>query len=819
MSVRARMLAWLVLVILPSLAISWIIVGTVNTRLSEQVEAQLENTRRLEALRIESALDQHLMTAESLAMGPHVIDFTSGVADIRDGGARRTVGGIDGFPLIDPMADKPLTTLTNALQRKAAATDSEVVELQLIGPDGTIYGQTGDFTWDPYNPLLQDQVLDDATSRFGNAFRSPDGEARLGIVVPVLGPSGEVVGALLMETRLGPIVDLVGGHEGFAQTSEAHIAQRTPNGDAQFITLLRFDRDAAFDKIVPKETNLPINQSLDAPGGKVLHSPDYRAVDSILAIQTLETTEWGLVVKVDAAEALGPINQVTSLLVVAFLVTLFLAIMGWAFLLRPLAHRLRALSRAASRIAGGNYDSAIGDKSTDELGELSRTIDRLAAELDADIKIRTSAEDRLRHQASHDHLTNIYNRRFAAEQMRILSATAVTPWSVLFLDLDGFKSVNDSYSHAVGDEVLRIIAHRLSNAIDGDDFVARWGGDEFVLVLIDCDREGALEVAGRVSDLLCFPMSTSSGELAIGASVGIATDDAKQSLGELLLEADSTMYGQKTATRGALRRPTTIERSVDSALVERRTEVWYQPILSATTERIVGAEALVRLRSPEGALIAPKAFMPAIGDEQIGIKLDQRVTQVAVEAAAGWLANDLVDSNFYVSINIGGASARDPELTERLGLTLSAASLAPEMLVVEISETAGRLDPQLVSKLANAGIAVAIDDVGISHSNFDRLLQALPRVAKLDRRWLSDGKLNSPERLVLANLVETCRDLGFETVAEGVESAEHLQLVRELGVDYVQGFYFGEPAPKEEFERRWFAKQVTPEAHPAIASS
>ncbi len=799
------MLAWLALVVLPSICVGWFTVSLVGDRLSERVEANLANVRRLEAARINDELAGYAEDAVSLAAGPHVIDFVGGVTSARaDVDARPDViGGYDGFDVVDPEAERPLTQLAEALQNKARTTGSEAVELRLVGTDGRVYGQTPGFEWSPYDPTVLDKAMAEGRPVFGNAFRTAAGDERLGLVTPIVAEDGDVVGALLLETNLGPIVDLVVEHEGFGETSEAHIAQPTAEGDAEFITLLRFERDAAFNKVVPAETGLPINLSLLSPGGRVVRSPDYRGIESVLAIETLESTGWGLVLKIDTSEAFAPVAEVRRAIMWAGILTVFLIIVGSAVVLNPLGRRLRRLSLAATQIAAGQHHSSIDDQTTDEIGEVARSIDQLAADLATDIEMRTIAERKLRHQATHDNLTGIHNRNYATQQIEQLSDT----WSVLFLDLDAFKHINDTHGHRVGDEVLQAVAARLSHATAAGTTVARWGGDEFVVILPAIDSDQAKPILQQVENLFRTPVSTSAGELTVYCSIGLATSEADDnSVDDLMHRADSAMFAEKP---GPTRRPawSPTERTIMTALQEDRIETWFQPIFASAEAgtTLVGAEALVRLRTPEMRFVVPGDFLPAINNPQIARDLDERVTRQAATVTADWFRSGLLDPDFQVSVNVGSASSRYPDLAQSFIKTLQLSGLPPRMLVAEISETAGEVNADVLHELRELGISIAIDDIGISHSNFDRILQIRPRYAKLDRRWMTT---DHDEIIVLSSLVEACQALELNLVAEGIETPGQYQLIEHLGVGFVQGFLFGKAVPGDEFVDTWLRQSV-----------
>ncbi len=795
------MLTWLLLVIFPAAAVGWFTLGLVDVRLSQRLEADLSILGRLETARLDDALAVSAESGRRLAADPEVIELiASSVASF----------AADGSP---PISEPPYDLASMVLDR-APGAGIDAAEVRVVGPGGEGLGQSSGYDWGPSDQGLVGRVLRSGDTEFGDAFRAETGDGRLGLVVPVIQADGSVLGALLLETDLAPILNLLSGHERFGASSEAHIAQATPSGEVQFITSLRFERDAAFNKIVPADMGLPISEALRSPDGQVMRAADYRGVDSILAVETVEATGWGLVIKIDASEAYAPVGEIRRAIVLGASLTIILVIGCTGLLVNPLGRRLRRLSVAASRVADGHFEGAIGDETGDELGDLARSIDRLATDLDADIRKRVTVEQELRHQVSHDPLTGIHNRNYANDRILKLSETATEPWSMLFLDLDGFKPINDTHGHNVGDEVLQAVAHRLAGAVSGEMMAARWGGDEFVVVLPETDADRAESAAGEIRGLFTHPVSTSVGELSLRCSIGVATAEgmapeggAGPSLDAMLLEADAAMFAQKPAGRRKRREWSKTERDVGLALRENRVEVWYQPVLNVAgnSSDVIGAEALVRLRATDGQLLPPAEFLPSVINRGIGVDLDQYVAAQAAQVTADWLDRSLIDTDFRMSVNLGAGSLGADDLVQRMRHVLTASGLPSPMLVVEVSEAAEHINIGSLEELGAIGIGSAIDDVGISHSNFDRLLQVRPSFAKLDRRWLATSR---EETVILQSIVDTCRGLGLKMVAEGIETPEQHEIAVSLDIEFVQGFLFGRPVQHDDFERQWLLTGV-----------
>jgi len=812
--IRLRFALWLLAALLPASIAAIYVIDQIEDEIVATVAADLERVRALEAARIESALEGYREHARNLAAGPHVRDFTTAVVlSVEAGEQSATIGGYDGFAEIDALGRLPLQPLAESLQRKTNASSGEVAALRIQGRNGELLGETPGFDWQPTDSTIVDRSIATGSAIVGNAFRDSTGADRVGVVVPVWDGEGTVVGALVLENDLGPIVDLIGTYEAFGATSEAHLAQPTVTGDAEFITLLRFERDAAFTKVVPADRGLPINHSLAAPAGTTLFAPDYRGEESILAVQTLDETGWGLVVKIDRAEALDPVaNHVRALKGVAALGVLGI-LFGWAAFLDPLARRLRRMADGAQRVASGDYETPLDDRRSDEIGSVAANIDRLATDLVADIAVRTDIEGRLRYQATHDTTTGLYNRQFASSLMRELADPPggdAALFSVLFLDLDNFKGINDVYGHATGDVVLGVAADRLRSVVGDHGTAARWGGDEFVLILPDTNQAGANNFAAQVQQVMHTPIDTPAGVHRVRASIGVATRKVGESVGQLLHRADESMFDEKLGRSG--RRSVSPESvsAVERAIESDGVEVWYQAVVCGAGANVVldGAEALVRLREPSGELLAPGSFLQDVERSTVGSALDRRVLRTALTQVAEWIQSGRVHPDFRLSVNCSQAMMADATTVSYVMDMLNQVGLQPHNLILEISETSPIVPEAALAEFEQFGVKIAVDDLGQKYSNVDRLIDMGATIAKLDQRWLTndatpDGEGgNNPA--VLEHLVSICDSLGVHIVAEGVETNAQLETLRELGVECYQGYLFAAPLSATDFAGRFF---------------
>lgn len=791
LGVRSRLIGWLVLVLIPATATGVLAVRQVESQTAAQISIDMANARRLEAARIDQVLRDYLLETQNLAASPNLAELLSDPAEIPQ------------------TQTPPMQEQADALLRTSGLRGTRVINVRLVDTSLRVLGETMGFEWIPTDPSLVQTVLKTGEPKFGNAFLNSADIDLLGMVVPVFGADGTVSGALVVESDLGPVVDRVIEHEAFGRTSEAHLAQLTPEGDAQFITPLRFDRNAAFSRIVPAEFDLPINRAFQAPEGSIIWGVDYRSTESILAVETLELTGWALIVKVDEAEAFAPIGKLKRSLGIVGSVCLIAIFAGWLILIKPISQRLRETASAAARLAGGDYESLIDDSSRDEIGEVASSIDRLAQDLATDIKVRSKYEDQLRRQATHDDLTGLFNRQHATDLIKNLQANATELGpvaSLLFLDLDGFKQINDIYGHGVGDEVLKSVARRLESVTKDGTTVARWGGDEFVVVLPEADDATAKIASERVQKVFGDPIVSSAAEHHVGCSVGVATLQTGGSIDHLLTTADDNMFTekQKRTQRGGVW-PGTV-RVVKKALETDRVAVWYQPVMHRRDGviEVRGCEALARVRTEDGQFLPPAGFVEQVQNSELGLAIDRRVIEIATAQSAAWLTAGFVQSNFIAAINLGESGMRDGEMADFILGQARLEGLPCENLMVEISDHVPVVLQSVVESLVENGVAIAIDDIGTNHSNVDRLIEVGASVAKIDRRWFQAAgcdETDAQHRIAYQHLVKLCKELGVEVFAKGIETQLQLDAAHSLGVSSYQGHFFGPAMPSADFEK------------------
>lgn len=434
---------------------------------------------------------------------------------------------------------------------------------------------------------------------------------------------------------------------------------------------------------------------------------------------------------------------------------------------------------------------------------------------------RELREQRYRYDALHDPLTGLPNR--ALFMKRLADATQRARrgedamFAVLFLDLDGFKLVNDSMGHHVGDQLLAMVARRLEGCIRGGDLVARLGGDEFAILLERVtDARDCAVVAERVLEAMARPVDIGGYEHTSSCSIGIALGGGPQDQPEYVLRsADIAMYRAKSAGRGryelfdramhaeALAR-LQMESDLRHAFDREEFALEYQPIVSLSDGRIAGVEALVRWRHFERGEISPAVFIPVAEDTGLVVPLGRWVLKEACRQARRWHESYPEHELFTVSVNLSVREFAQPDLLTVVRQILDETRLPPGHLNLEITESALLLQKHpavdTVKALREMGVGIHLDDFGTGYSALSYLHRLPLDAVKVDRAFTSSIDCEERSLHVMRAIVALAHAIGLEVVAEGVTREEQLQLLRAVGCDQAQGFYFARPLPASEVD-------------------
>jgi diguanylate cyclase (GGDEF)-like protein/PAS domain S-box-containing protein len=441
----------------------------------------------------------------------------------------------------------------------------------------------------------------------------------------------------------------------------------------------------------------------------------------------------------------------------------------------------------------------------------------------SDITELKRVEEALRRQALYDHLTCLPNKTLLQDRLEQATerhARGVTDGvAVVFLDVDQFKLVNDSLGHAVGDRLLSQLAARLRAAALPGETVARFGGDEFVVLTEGVTCAQAHDLSGRMLAVLDEPFDIDGRTVHVTASAGIATS-AVCPPEELLQAADAAMYVAKRRGCGeaqmfdvslAAEARTRFDLNVElrSALCDEKLELWYQPIVEIASGRLLGIEALARWNHPVRGFVSPELFVSIAEHGGFVRNLDRWVLRRAAADLVELRAGDHVAPDVYVSVNVSALHLAQGDLWSAVSEAVWLADLPSSCLCLEVTETAVMADPTTASavlrRITNDGFRVALDDFGTGYSSLAYLRNLPVSTVKIDRSFVVDAAEGAVDRTICASVVALCRDLGILAIAEGVETQAQYDMLRELGCPAGQGYRWAEPMPKEDLVA-WLAR-------------
>jgi diguanylate cyclase (GGDEF)-like protein len=437
-------------------------------------------------------------------------------------------------------------------------------------------------------------------------------------------------------------------------------------------------------------------------------------------------------------------------------------------------------------------------------------------------------------------VTGLPNRALFSDRVEHALAVGVreqTSAAVIFLDLDDFKTINDSLGHAAGDEVLRQVAKRLRDAVQATDTAARFGGDEFAILLEDVDPAAAVDLADRLVRGFEIPIAIGEADMLVRPSIGIALSDigagdVPADAGALIRNADAAMYMCKREGKGGYRvfeaamHERALERlelraELQRAISDGQLELHYQPVVQLSDGATSGVEALVRWRHPTRGLLQPGQFVALAEEMGLIVDLGRWVLADACRQAVDWLRAGEVDRSFSMGVNVSVKQLQHPDVIVDLRTLLAESGLDPRMLVLEITETVMMADYDLAARrlhqLKQLGVRLAMDDFGTGYSSLGHLSRLPVDILKMDRSFLASNANPGASGLAAA-VIALGGTLGLRVVAEGIESSTQYESLRALGCDLGQGFFIARPMDAAATSA-WLAhaKRARRDSEPAAA--
>ncbi len=468
------------------------------------------------------------------------------------------------------------------------------------------------------------------------------------------------------------------------------------------------------------------------------------------------------------------------------------------------------------------------DRSLDTVKEQANELEQANRVLGFEVAERKKAEERLAYDALHDFLTHLPNRALFMDRLDMaINRTrrlGDIPYSVLFLDLDQFKQINDTKGHAAGDELLVLVANRLNEILRVNDTVARLGGDEFVILLENAgDNSNVFNATERILGAFKQPFTLSGEKIYITVSIGVVVSltDYDNS-NDVLRDADIAMYHAKSEgkSRFAIFVPEMRTQAIQRMLIEnelryaieyKEFKLQYQPLYRLSDNQLIGFEALIRWHNPRMGLVRPDIFIPVAEENGAIIEIGDWVLIEACNQMKQWHDRYTELKDLSISVNISARQFSSPDFIARLRQSLALSGLNPEYLKLEITESvllAGQqMDSNLFASLRELGVHLHIDDFGTGYSSLSYIQHIPVDVIKIDRSFITELSHGEKYMELIHAIIRMAHSLGMETTAEGIETREQSELLKELGCTYGQGYLFAKPMDSSKVEYELLEKR------------
>lgn len=619
-----------------------------------------------------------------------------------------------------------------------------------------------------------------------------DGEPYLVALVPVLAPrriAWVVMGVRYGESFAKQYQSIVGLDVAFIErrgTSANIRASTLPAGERQSLTELTLPAMGEITDIALLERQFVVRefQAADAEKG---------------AIQVL--------LLADLDEAMAPTRQLMRQIVLLTLFAASIAVLVAILIGRGITRPVTHLAEAAKRIGAGDYAEQLPVRGSDELTDLALAFNSMQSGI-------AERETQIRHQASHDALTNLPNRNHALDQLDIAIAKARETagcCAVLMLDLDRFKEVNDTLGHAFGDDVLQAVAKRLHEVVGDGDFLARLGGDEFLVILEGANESIAIDRAQKLVSSLDAPFVMPKAQVSLDASVGVAVfPDHANDAASLLRRSDIAMYEAKQQHSGVAvyksghdehhLRQVSVMGELRMAQERGQFTLAFQPKIDLLSGRIAHVEALLRWQHPQLGRIAPDEFIALAERSGIINSITRFVIDEALRQTAPWIRQDIIHG---VAINLSPIDLLDSDLPAYVQERLQIHDIDPKNLVLEVTESTVMRDVtsslSTMQNLRQSGVRLSIDDFGTGHSSLAHLRRLPVDEIKIDKSFIMALGSDNDDSVIVRSAIEIGHNMGLRVIAEGVEDKRCLEILRALKCDMVQGYYFSAPLAAADF--------------------
>ena len=707
------------------------------------------------------------------------------------------------FAFRQAVATRDMQTTESVLANHGARIDADLVTL--VSLDHTVIADTLDRSL-AGRPFRFTSLVQ-AAEREGKATGLVVNNGRLYqlVVVPVRAPEpiAWAVFGLLLHDRLGKEL------HSLSRLELSFFGRSTSAGSWKALasTLPQELQQAELRSLAGgsgRAENAAYTAAIDGPGG------EYQTL--VIPLQQGGTDTIVAVLAQSVDEALAPYRKLGAILLVLGIAALILSMVGGVLIARSITRPIRVLAEMARRIEEGDFTHKAEIRSRDEIGELAHSFNLMRDGL-------AVREDQIRRLAYRDVLTDLPNRTLFNDRLSVAMENArrtKSGFTVLLMDLDRFKQINDLLGHHIGDQVLQKAARRLRDMLRKSDTIARLGGDEFSILLNSTEIEEAKRIAANILKALEEPIAIGEHLLDVRASIGVAAYPAHGEDAETLMRhADAAMYVAKRGNLGYApyepghdsfhREQLSLLGELRRAIESDELRLAFQPKVDVLSGEIAGVEALVRWQHPERGAVPPNHFIPFA--EQTGfVKLITRWVIGAAAAQSGrWIA---AGTPLKLAINISAQDLLDPEMPVAILDALERHRVPAKMFGLEVTESGVMQDPAtaigVLKRLRALGIDIAIDDFGTGYSSLAYVKQLEVTDLKIDRSFVRNLVQDPKDRAIVLSIIELAHNLELTVVAEGVEDQASVEVLRKLGCDLVQGFVFAKPLAEREFGE-WLA--------------
>ncbi|MBL8180868.1 MAG: EAL domain-containing protein [Blastocatellia bacterium] len=450
-----------------------------------------------------------------------------------------------------------------------------------------------------------------------------------------------------------------------------------------------------------------------------------------------------------------------------------------------------------------------------------KELEHYVEELERSSEALQESHEKFRHAAYHDALTGLPNRNFFLDRLKVLlqqsRENSEVNFAVLLLDLNRFKTINDSLGHSIGDRLIKNVAKRLTNMVREDDMVGRFSGDKFGIILTDLlMRDEATAFADRLAKRVAEPYTLDGRQVFTNVKIGIAFGNSKYAEAEdILRDADIAMYhakdhnenhvifDQKMHVRAVTRLQ--LETDLRFAIERREFELYYQPIIGLDTATLIGFEALVRWNHPQRGLVPPNEFIPISESTGLIIPMTIQILHSACEQIVKWQGLAADGQPLSVAVNLSGKHFAHPNLVEQIRDVIEESGISPHCLKLELTESAVMENAEtailMLKQIKETGVQISIDDFGTGYSSLSYLHRFPIDLLKVDRSFVSAMEDNTENGEIVRTVIALAKALNLKVVAEGIESIHQFHQLRILGCEYGQGYLFSKPLKVEDVER------------------